>query len=88
MRRWFKENDNLYEQPSRGHWTTEIQNQVHNEANQEYNVAVSRNTVRNRLHEINLHSRRLIKCPSFTRNNYGIWLEWWEHFQNLKLGWE
>ena len=41
-----------------------------------HNVIVSNQTVRNRLHEYNLHARRPLRVPPLTRGNRAVRLEW------------
>lgn len=47
-----------------------------------HNIIVSRDTVRNRLHEATLHSRRPLRCPPLSRGNRGARLDWCRDFQN------
>lgn len=56
--------------------------QIVNQLNQTHNIVVSDQTVRNRLHEFNLHSRRPLRVPPLTRGNRALRLEWaHEHLQ-------
>lgn len=48
---------------------------------QAHNVVVSRNALRNSLHEANLHSKP-IRCPPLAGGNSGARMEWYESSYN------
>lgn len=47
-----------------------------------HSVTVSAQTIRNRLHESGLHSRRPLRCPALRRGNRARRVEWCELLQN------
>lgn len=47
-----------------------------------HNVTVGRDTIRNRLHEANLRSRRPLRCPPLSRGNRAARLDWCQNYQN------
>lgn len=47
-----------------------------------HNIIVGRDTVRNRLHEANLHSRRPLRCPPLSIGNRTARLHWCQEYQN------
>ena len=47
-----------------------------------HNITVGCDTIRNRLHETNIHNRRLLRCPPLSRGNRAARLEWCQKYQN------
>ncbi|XP_045471832.1 uncharacterized protein LOC123678722 [Harmonia axyridis] len=84
--------------PGRGRCTTAIQDrflvltarrqptitapELDMEFQRAHNLTIGRDTVRNRLHEADLHSRRPIRCPPLSRGNRAARLNWCREFQN------
>lgn len=56
--------------------------QIQNQFNQTYGVLISDQTIRNRLHEINLRSGRPLRVPPLTRGNRGARLLWAQDHRN------